>query len=82
MTLKGLIEANRVHRFADLEAFLSMDFTEPSKEDYNSDAEYQRQWGIHQRKIAAYQTVLARAGYELPPGFKIALRRTRASATR
>ncbi len=71
-TLKGLIEGNKIHRTADLEAFLSMDFSEPRKEDYNSEADFQRQWGIFQRKIAAYQTVLARAGYELPSGFKIA----------
>ena len=25
----------------------------------------------HQRKVGAYQAVLARAGYEPPPGFKI-----------
>ena len=60
-----------------------MDFSEPRKEEYNSDAEFQRQSGIYQRKIAAYQTVLARAGYELPPGFKIAFEaERRASATR
>jgi len=70
-TLKGLIEVNKIHRTADLEAFLSMDFSEPRKEEYNSDGEFQRQLGIHQRKIAAYQTMLARAGYELPAGFKI-----------
>jgi hypothetical protein len=70
-TLKGLIEANKIHRTADLEAFLSMDFSEPRKEECNSDAEFQRQFGNYQRKIAAYQTVLARAGYELPPNFKI-----------
>ncbi len=71
-TLKSLIEANRIHRTADLEAFLAMDFSEPRKEECSSDAEFQRQSGNHQRKIAAYQTVLARAGYELPPNFKIA----------
>jgi hypothetical protein len=70
-TLKGLIEAGKIHRTADLEAFLSMDFSEPRKEEYNSDAEFQRQLAIHHRKIAAYQAVLARAGYELPPNFKI-----------
>ncbi len=70
-TLKGLIEVNKIHRTADLEAFLSMDFSGPRKEEYNSDIEFQRQLGIHGRKIAAYQTVLARAGYELPPNFKI-----------
>ena len=71
-TLKGLIETNKVPRTADLEAFLSLDFSEPRREEYGSDAEFQRQSGIHQRKIAAYQTLLARAGYELPPRFKIA----------
>jgi hypothetical protein len=71
-TIKGLIESNKIHRSADLEAYLSMDFSEPRKEEYNSDAEFQRQFGNYQRKIAAYQAVLARAGYELPPGFKIA----------
>ena len=71
-TLKGLLETNKAPRTADLEAFLSLDFSEPSREDYSSDAEFQRQSGIHQRKIAAYQTLLARAGYELPPRFKIA----------
>ena len=70
-TLKGLVEGNKIHRSADLEAFLSMDFSEPRKEEYNSDAEFARQLGNHQRKIAAYQTMLARAGYEPPPNFKI-----------
>jgi hypothetical protein len=70
-TLKGLIESGKIQRNADLEAFLSMDFSEPRRDEYNSDAEFQRQTGIYQRKIAAYQTVLARAGYELPPNFKI-----------
>ena len=71
-TLKGLIEVNKIHRSADLEAFLSMDFSEPRKEEYNSDQEFQRQLGNHQRKVAAYQTLLARAGYELPANFRIA----------
>ena len=70
-TLKGLIESHKISRSADLEAFLSMDFSEPRKEEYNSDAEFLRQFGNHQRKIAAYQAVLARAGYELPANFKI-----------
>jgi len=70
-TLKGLIEANKIHRTADMEAFLSMDFSEPQRMEYSSDAEFQRQFGNHQRKIGAYQTMLARAGYELPPNFKI-----------
>jgi hypothetical protein len=71
-TLRGLIEASKIVRSADLEAFLSMDFTAPNKDDYSSDAEFARQQGIYQRKVAAYQTLLARAGYELPAGFKIA----------
>jgi len=70
-TLKGLIEAGKIPRNADLEAFLSMDFSEPRREEYNSDGEFQRQSGIYQRKIAAYQALLFRAGYELPPHFKI-----------
>ena len=70
-TLKGLIESAKIQRNADLEAFLSMDFSEPRREEFNSDGEFQRQSGIYQRKIAAYQAVLARAGYELPPNFKI-----------
>jgi hypothetical protein len=52
-TLKGLIETNKVPRTADLEAFLSLDFSEPRREEFGSDAEFQRQSGIHQRKIAA-----------------------------
>jgi hypothetical protein len=71
-TLRGLIEVNKIPRTADMEAFLAMDFAEPRKEECASEADYQRQLGIQQRKIAAYQTVLARAGYETPPNFKIA----------
>jgi hypothetical protein len=70
-TLKGLIEAGKIHRTADLEAFLNMDFSEPGRDECSSDAEYNRQFGNFRRKIAAYQAVLARAGYEPPPGFKI-----------
>jgi Helicase HerA, central domain len=70
-TLRGLLEASKLPRSADLEAFLSMDFTPPSKENCSNDYEFQRQTALHQLKIAAYQAVLARAGYELPPGFKI-----------
>ena len=70
-TLRGLLEAIKLPRSADLEAFLSMDFVPPNKEDCSSDYEFQRQSSLHQLKLAAYQAVLARAGYELPPDFKI-----------
>jgi len=70
-TLRGLLEASKVPRSADLEAFLSMDFVEPRKEDCSSDYEFQRQTAQYQLKLAAYQAMLARAGYELPEGFKI-----------
>ena len=70
-TLRGLLEASKLPRSADLEAFLSMDFVPPNKEDCSSDYEFQRQTSLFQLKLAAYQAVLARAGYELPPGFKI-----------
>jgi len=70
-TLRGLIEGSKVPRSADLEAFLSMDFIAPDKENCSSDYEFQRQTAMHQLKLAAYQAVLARAGYELPAGFKI-----------
>jgi hypothetical protein len=70
-TLRGLIEGSKMPRSADIEAFLSMDFEEPRQEDCNSDHEYQRQLGQQRLKLAAYQTMLARAGYEPPPGFEI-----------
>ena len=63
-TLRGLIEGSKLARNADIEAFLSMDFDEPKKDDCGSDFEYQRQVTQHQLKLAAYQTMLARAGYE------------------
>jgi len=69
-TLRGLIEASKIPRSADLEAFLSMDFDGPRKEDCNTDYEFQRQTAMHDLKLAAYRAVLARAGYELPEGFK------------
>jgi len=69
-TLRGLIEGSKIPRSADLEAFLSMDFDAPRKEDCSSDYDFQRQTAMYQLKIAAYQAVLARAGYELPAGFK------------
>ncbi len=70
-TLRGLLEAGKVPRSADLEAFLSMDFIAPNREDCSNDYEFQRQTAMYQLKLAAYQAMLARAGYELPPGFKI-----------
>src|SRR5208283_35622 len=70
-TLRGLIEGSKLSRSADIEAFLSMDFEEPRKEDCNSDHEYQRQVAQHWLKLAAYQTMLTRAGYEPPAGFEI-----------
>lgn len=70
-TLRGLIEGSKLNRSADVEAFLSMDFEEPRKEDCSSDHEYQRQLTQHRLKLAAYQTMLTRAGYEPPAGFEI-----------
>jgi hypothetical protein len=70
-TLRGLIEASKLPRNADMEAFLAMDFVEPRKEDSGSDFEFQRQMSQHQMKLAAYQTMLVRAGYEPPPDFQI-----------
>ncbi len=69
-TLRGLIEASKIPRTADLEAFLSMDFDGPNREDCSSDYEFQRRSALHDLKLAAYRAVLARAGYELPAGFK------------
>jgi hypothetical protein len=70
-TLRGLIEMNRTSRSSDLDAFMSMDFTEPRKEDFESDNAYQHHFIRYQRKIAVYHAVLARAGFEPPAGFKI-----------
>ena len=70
-TLRGLIESGKTARSADLEAFLNMDFDPPRKEECSSENDYHRQLSQHQRKVGAYQAVLARAGYEPPPGFKI-----------
>jgi hypothetical protein len=70
-TLRGLIEGSKLARSADVEAFLSMDFDEPRKEDSSSDHDYQRQLAQHALKLAAYQTMLTRAGYEPPVGFEI-----------
>ncbi len=71
-TLRGLIEGGKLPRSADLEAFLTMDFTEPDKETCSSDYEFQRQAAMFNLKVAAYQALLVRAGYELPAGFKFA----------
>jgi hypothetical protein len=71
-TLRGLLEASRLPRSPDMEAFLNMDFTPPNKEDCSSDYEFQRQTAMYQLKLGAYQALLARAGYEPPPDFKIA----------
>jgi hypothetical protein len=70
-TLRGLLEASKLMRSADLEAFLSMDFVPPNKEDCSTEHEFQRQSALYQLKLGAYQAMLARAGYELPPDFKI-----------
>ncbi len=70
-TLRGLIEASKVPRNADMDAFLSMDFQEPRREDCNNDFDYNRQMEQYRMKVGAYHTVLARAGYEPPPDFKI-----------
>ena len=69
-TLRGLIEGSKIPRTADLEAFLSMDFDPPNKEDCNTEYEFQRRTAMFDLKLAAYRAVLARAGYELPQGFK------------
>ena len=71
-TLRGLLEASKLARSADMEAFLSMDFVPPNKEDCSTEYEFQRQTAMFQLKLGAYQALLARAGYELPPDFKIA----------
>ena len=70
-TLRGLIELNRVARSADIDAFLNMEFAEPRREDFESDPLFQHHLIRYQRKISVYQALLARAGFEPPPGFKI-----------
>ena len=70
-TLRGLIELNRVSRSSDIDAFLSMEFNEPRKEDFENEATFTHHLVRYQRKVAAYHAVLARAGFEPPPGFKI-----------
>ena len=70
-TLRALIEANRLPRSADLEAFQSIIFDEPRKEDYDDEDEWAKHNARYRRKVAAYHAVLARAGFELPKGFQI-----------
>jgi hypothetical protein len=70
-TLRGLIELNRVTRSSDIDAFLAIDFAEPRKEDFENETSYAHQFIRYQRKIAAYHAMLARAGFEPPPNFKI-----------
>ena len=70
-TLRGLIELNRVTRSSDIDAFLSMDFVEPRREDFENETSFTHQLTRYQRKIAAYHAMLARAGFEPPPNFKI-----------
>ena len=70
-TLRGLIELNRVSRSSDIDAFLSMEFNEPKRDDFETDTAFQHHLVRYQRKLAAYHAVLARAGFEPPPGFKI-----------
>jgi len=70
-TLRGLIELNRVSRSSDIDAFLAMDFVEPRKEDFENESSFQHQLTRYQRKIGAYHAMLARAGFEPPPHFKI-----------
>ena len=70
-TLRALIEDSGVPRFADLEAFLSIVFDEPGREEFEDEDDWNRRLAHHQKIVAAYQAVLARAGFELPKGFKI-----------
>jgi hypothetical protein len=70
-TLRALIESSHTPSSPDLEAFQSIAFDEPHKEDFDDEDDWHRHMIRWRRKIAAYHTVLARAGYELPKGFKI-----------
>jgi hypothetical protein len=70
-TLRGLLELNRLSRSSDIDAFLSMDFVEPRKEDFENESTYAHHLTRYHRKIAAYHAMLARAGFEPPPNFKI-----------
>lgn len=70
-TLRVLIEANKISKSADMESFLSISLDDPRKEDFDNDAEFRRQRSRHQRKVAAYQALLFKAGFEVPRGFQI-----------
>jgi hypothetical protein len=70
-TLRALIESNKISRSADLEALLSISFDQPRKEDFDQESEWRRQASRHERKVAAYHALLARAGFEVPKDFKI-----------
>ena len=70
-TLRALIESLRMPRATDLEAFLSIIFDEPRKEDFDDEDEWHKNHTRYRRKVAAYHAVLARAGFELPKGFNI-----------
>ena len=47
-----------------IKSFLAIDFTKPEKENYGDDTRWQR-------KIAAYQCCLFKAGYKIPSDFKL-----------
>lgn len=70
-TLRSLIEAKGSSRSQDLDSFLNISFDPPSREDFENDGKYKSEVIKYQRKVAAYQTVLARVGYEMPKSFKI-----------
>jgi len=70
-TLRALIESNKISKSADLEALLSISFDQPRKEDFDQDSEWRRQTSRFERKVAAYHALLARAGFEVPKGFRI-----------
>jgi hypothetical protein len=70
-TLRALIESLRLPRATDLEAFLSIIFDEPRKEDFDDEDDWHKNHARYRRKVAAYHAVLARAGFELPKGFNI-----------
>lgn len=70
-TLRTLMEENKVSSAADTGAFLSLSFEEPRRPDFESENEFRRQKSRYDRKVATYQALLFRAGFELPRGFKI-----------
>ena len=70
-TIRALIEAARLPRSADLEAFQSIAFDEPRKQDFDDEDDWAKQNTRYRRKVAAYHAVLARAGFEWPKDFQI-----------